>query len=114
MTGLADKRRWVNISKLDQGIMNPKQAAYQIVIPGAFVEGAHFEPQVKNCPWFRETTQHLTPKELALFIKDETDVELLKNMATVEHYTGKREAVIKMLDDRVKFLIEGKSGNSSN
>jgi hypothetical protein len=115
MTGLAEKRRWVNISKVDQAFFNSKQGAYQTVVPGAFVEGAHVEAGVKNCPWFRETTAHLTQKEIYPLVQEEADMELLKHLVVVEQYTGRRESVIKIFDTRVKALSEVKhNGNPVN
>lgn len=115
MTGLAEKRRWINISRVDQAFWNSKQGGYQTVVPGAFVEGAHVEAGVKNCPWFRETTAHLVQKELYVLVQEETDIELLKHLAVIEQYTGRRESCIKIFDNRVKALTEAKPhGNTVN
>jgi hypothetical protein len=115
MTGLLEKRRWINISKVDQAFFNSKQGAYQTVPPGSFVEGAHVEAGVKNCPWFRETTAHLVQKELYVLVQEETDIELLKHLAVVEQYTGRRDSCIKIFDNRVKVLSEAKpNGNPVN
>jgi hypothetical protein len=115
MTGLAKNRRWVNISRLDQSFFNQKQGQYQTVVPGAFVEGDSIADAVKNCPWFRETTAHLVQKELYALVQEETDVELLKHLAVIEQYTGKRESCVKIFDMRVKVLTEGQpNGHTAN
>jgi hypothetical protein len=115
MTGLAEKRRWINISRVDQAYLDSKQGSYKVVVPGSFAEGSHVASGVVNCPWFRETTAHLTQKEIYPLLQEETDVELLKNLALVEQYTGKRESIVKMIDARVKALTEAKpNGNTPN
>lgn len=117
MTGLAAQRRWINISKLDQSVYNSKQGAYQTVVPGSFIEGGHVAEDVKNCPWFRETTAHFTTKEIYPLIQEETDINLLKTMVVAEQYTGRREGIVKMFDMRIKVLtkeLEANHGNTVN
>lgn len=109
MTGLAAKRRWINVSKIDQSLNNPSQGTYVKVIPGGYVEGPRMDEMVKNTPYFRETTAHLTLSEIEPLIKKETSVELLRVMATVEHHTGKRDAIIKLFDAQIKSLLEPES-----
>jgi len=103
-SSLSYRRRWMNVSKMDQRIFETSQGAYRTVASGAYVEGEQWESIVKNSPAFREVTSHLTQKEIYPLIQEEDDTALLQRFIAIENSQGPRTPVINMLEARINKI----------
>jgi hypothetical protein len=114
MHGLSEVRRFVNMSKLDQRVFNPKQGDFVSVPPRGFVEGAQYGKEATS-PAFRETTAHLTQKEFYETLPAENDIELLRRFAMIEtNEVQPRQSVVKLIEDRIKKLQSQKAVNATD
>jgi hypothetical protein len=112
MPGLAELRRLVNISRVQQSVFNERNDAYDHIQPGESVHPAHYRGITRNTA-FRETLGHLTYHALLPLVRDEEDVDLLKHLLIVEAQTEKRQAVAKILANRIKKLGGGTATNET-
>lgn len=102
--GFTAVRRFVNLSRMEQRVQNPKQGSYESVKPKEYVEGAEYVHCISN-PFLRETTAHLTEEEVFRRAQVETDVDLLKRLAMIEtNEIQPRHSVVKVLQARIKKL----------
>ena len=104
MARLSELRRWINTTRVEQGIFNPRQGDYSHVLPGGCLEGPQWA-HVNMSP-LRESTAHLTQETLAPAAKEESDVDLLRHLLELERQTGRRESITKLFEDRLKILGE--------
>lgn len=104
MSSLSEARRWINVSKIEQRIWNDNQYCFHGVAPLGFVEGGHWEKELRGNPFFRETTKHLAQKTFFRLIQDETDLGLLDTMLTLEEATENRETTVQFLKARIKTV----------
>jgi hypothetical protein len=102
---LAKRRRWVNVSKLTQVVTNPLQSEGEKVIPGGHVEGAQYSHFLQRANAFRETTDHLSARELYPMVQEETDVSLLRHLEAVERFARvPRESILKAFRARIRVI----------
>jgi hypothetical protein len=109
----ADVRRFVNVSRIPQSILDTKRCFFVTVAPGKGIDGERFAHLAKNPRKFRETMTHLTADQVRLLVKDERDVALLNQLMLLEHNELNRSEVIRRIKDQVKQLHKGENAESS-
>ena len=96
MSGLADKLRWRNRSKVTQSFMDPANGQFVRILPGQAVQGSTLLGLDKS-PAFEKSLAHIGQREMFGLLKEETDPISLRNMIDVERRSSNRMAVIAMM-----------------
>lgn len=104
MSVLQDHRRWINVSRVEQRVLDARSNSYKGVMPGEFIEGAQYEREMRGLSSFVETTKHLTQKVFYRLIQDEPDESVLRHMLQLEMATEKRETIKNFIEIRIKAL----------
>jgi hypothetical protein len=102
MSRLSKLRRWVNMTRVDQGFFDRLQGSYVHVKPGHYLEGAQWTHA--NMSPLTETTAHFAQEELSQAVHEEDDPELLRHLLEVERQGDQRVTVVRLFENRLREL----------
>jgi hypothetical protein len=113
MSSLSENRRWVNLSDIEQRVLDARTGSYVSVKPEEYVEGGQWEREMRGLPYFQETVKHLNQRTFGKLIQEETNISLLNHMLKIELATEKRQTIQTFIETRIKALNKQTSSTAA-